>query len=166
MELSVGDEVVVPALGVGKVETHGPIEIGEETVSAYKIDLGPEDGYYWIPESRLGEKGLRPPMNKKDVKAFWKVLTSQKVPGKRANWNRRRKRYDAMLTSNDPTQMARLLGELVAVQSKKRKKKQTLSFGERRLLEKASALIAGEIAATTGDDLDEVLADLTKRLDK
>lgn len=166
MELAVGDVVVVPVLGVGVVERNEPLDLGEETVPAFKIDLGPDSGAYWIPEAQVGQQGLREPMPEEMIDRLWKTMKGAKAPKKRANWNRRRKRYNEMLASNEPMQLAELVGELVAVRAKKRKKKQTLSFGERRLLEKASALIAGEIAATTGDDLDEVLADLTKRLDK
>lgn len=167
MELSVGDVVVVPALGVGTVETKQAVDVGDRAVPAYRIDLGPDDGAYWIPEARLGQEGLRQPMAADEVADVLDTLGAQEAPVKRANWNRRRKRYDEMIAANDPAQLAALIGELVAVQVSKKEKKQTLSFGERRLLEKTRRMLVEEIAAATGDDvgvvdqrIDAVLATL------
>jgi len=50
------------------------------------------------------------------------------------------------------------------VQAVKRTKKQTLSFGERQLLDKAQDLLAQEVAATRECEVDVVLAEMARRL--
>jgi len=164
MELSIGDMVVVPSLGVGVVEDKGSLDLGDTRVPAWKIDLGPEDGTYWLPENRVGQEGLRPPVDAERIDRLWKTMTSEKAPDKRAHWNQRRRRYDEMLASNEPIQLAKLIGELVAVKKAKRDKKQVLSFTERRLLEKVREMMVRELAATTGRGEEEVASEMEERL--
>lgn len=164
MELTIGDTVVVPTMGVGVVDAKEEVDVGDVTVSAYRIDLGGDDGTFWIPLAQLGAQGLREPVSPGDLAKVWAEMLEQEAPKKRANWNRRRKRYQDMLASNEPLQMAALVGELSAVAAVKRAKKQTLSFGERQLLEKAQNLLAQEMAATRECDIDEVLDEMARRL--
>ena len=164
MQLAIGDTVVVPTMGVGVVEATEHVDVGDETVEAYRIDLGPEEGTFWIPKQQLGSQGLRQPIAEEHLGAVWAEMLEQEAPAKRANWNRRRKRYQEMLASNEPLQIAALVGELAAVQAVKRTKKQTLSFGERQLLDKAQDLLAQEVAATRECEVDVVLAEMARRL--
>jgi len=164
LKLEVGDIVVVPVMGVGTVCSTEPMDVGEGPIPGYRIELGPEEGYFWIPESQVGSQGLRPPIDKKDLKRLWETLECQEAPDVRANWNRRRIRYTEMLSSNEPLKLAALVGELAAVQAQKREKNQALSFGERQLLDQAQGLLVAEVAATTDRSREEVLQELEKRL--
>ena len=100
----------------------------------------------------------------KDLGRLWEALESQEAPDVRANWNRRRIRYTEMLSSNEPLQLAALVGELAAVQAQKRDKNQALSFGERQLLDQAQGLLVAEVAACTSRAPDEVQRELEQRL--
>jgi len=166
LELAIGETVVVPTMGVGVVEATERVDVGDAYVEAYRIDLGPEDGTFWIPQQQLGSQGLRPPISKDRLAAMWAEMLEQEAPKKRANWNRRRKRYSEMLASNEPLQLAALIGELSAVAAVKRTKKQSLSFGERQLLDKAQGLLAQEVAAARDCDVDEVLDEMARRLNE
>jgi|AACY02.10.fsa_nt_gi Transcriptional regulators, similar to M. xanthus CarD len=163
MELSIGDMVVVPSLGVGVVEERGALSLGDDEVPAWRIDLGSDGGTYWLPEHRVGKEGLRAPVDEERVERLWTALTSEKAPQKRDHWNRRRRRYDEMLATNEPLQLAKLVGELLAVQRKKRENRQVLSFSERRLLEKVRQMFTAEVSATTGQSEEEVAAELERR---
>jgi len=164
LELSIGDTVVVPALGVGIVDANETVDVGEHSVKAYRIHLGEDAGNVWIPEGQMGVHGLREPVAEEHLERVWDSMTSQKAPKKRANWNRRRKRYDEMLASGEPRKVAALVGELAAVRNQKRTKKQTLSFGERLLLEKAQKLLAQEVAATRDCPVEVVRAEMDAML--
>lgn len=164
MELAIGDTVVVPTMGVGVVDAREEVDLGEVKVPAFRIDLGEEEGTFWIPVAQLGAQGLREPVGADELARLWAEMLEQEAPKQRANWNRRRKRYHDMLASNEPLQLAALVGELSAVAAVKRTKKQTLSFGERQLLEKAQNLLAQEMAASRDCDIDEVLDEMARRL--
>ncbi len=166
MELSVGDRVVVPSLGVGLVTMNASIDIGSEMVPAYRIDLDSDDGAYWIPESQVGEQGLRTLVDEGRIERIWKTMVEAEAPEERANWNRRRKRYQEMMASNEPEQLASLIGELSSVAHDKKDKKQVLSFGERRLLDKAKTLISNELAAASGCTPEAMMKQLEMKLAK
>lgn len=164
MKLTVGDIVVVPMMGVGTVSSTEPMDVGDGPIPGYRIELGPEEGFFWAPETKVGSLGLRPPIDKKDLDRLWEVMEAQEAPDVRANWNRRRIRYHEMLSSNEPLKLAALVGELAAVQAQKREKNQALSFGESQLLEQAQGLLVAEVAASTERPREEVREELAKRL--
>ena len=163
MELEIGDTVVVPVMGVGIVDANEEVDVGDGTVTAFRIDMGEDEGTFWIPEAQLGSQGLRAPIAEEHLALLWSTLSEQVAPEKRENWNRRRKRYDDMLASNEPLQLAALIGELMAVQADKRTRNQALSFGERQLLDKTQDLLAAEVAVTTGRPVAEVRDEIGKR---
>jgi RNA polymerase-interacting CarD/CdnL/TRCF family regulator len=164
LKLAVGDIVVVPVMGVGTVSSTEPMDVGEGPIPGYRIELGPEEGFFWIPEAQVGSQGLRPPIAAGDLDRLWEALEAQEAPDVRANWNRRRIRYNEMLACNEPLQLAALVGELSAVQAQKREKNQALSFGERQLLEQAQGLLVAEVAASTDRPREDVLKELEERL--
>lgn len=156
MELSVGDVVVVPALGPGVVRAHDTVEVGAIEVGAWRIELGGDRGTLFVPDGRCGEGGLRVPLAAERVPRLYETMATQSAPTHRRNWNQRRRRYEQMLHSNSPTVLAELIGELSLVQKAKAEKNQKLSFGERRLLEKVRDLLAREVATATGVTPDDV----------
>ncbi len=99
----------------------------------------------WIPVAMATSERLRPVMSSDAVPATWEVLTNQEAPEKRAPWNRRQRRYNELISSGAPRDLAALAGELGAVQANK-----PLSFGELRILEKARRLLVDEIAVALG----------------
>ena len=48
MKLTVGDIVVVPVMGVGTVRSTEAMDVGDGPIPGYRIELGPEDGFFWI----------------------------------------------------------------------------------------------------------------------
>ena len=104
------------------------IDVGGGPIEVFRIDLGPDDGVLWVPVGRLSVEGIRLPADEDHVEEAWELIPVQEAPKKRTNWNRRHRRYQEMLMSNQPKQLAELIGELVAVREAKREKRQTLSF--------------------------------------
>jgi RNA polymerase-interacting CarD/CdnL/TRCF family regulator len=150
MELKKNDLVVVPGLGVGRVEGLQEVSIGAGPVPFFCIDMGEESGLFWVPEDNVDACGIRRPMDKATAAGLIERIVEQEAPRKRANWRRRQKRYQETLVSNCPETLAEMIGELVAVRAAKRVKKQTLSFGESRLLERAMAMLFDELTLVTG----------------
>ena len=164
MALSRNDVVVVPGWGVGRVEAVEAMQVGEQTVRTYRISFGEESGRYWVPTDRVEAEGLRPPMDDAEIARTWELICSHELADKRAHWRKRQMRYHQMLMSNDPAELAKLIGELVAVQAHKRDKRQALSVQERELLDRAVRLMIGEIAAATGQEPDDVRATMDQTI--
>jgi len=153
-----GEAVVVPGLGVGTLTHVEDVPLDTTSERAYRIEFGEGKGRIWVPVERAGEIGLRGIMEEDVAEKAFEVVSSQKAPKKRAHWNRRRRRYEDLLSSNKPREVAALVGELAAV---RRVKKGPLSFGERRLLEKAIDLFVAEVSVALG----VAKATVEKRLD-
>lgn len=150
MVFNAGDVVVTPGCGVGHIEEIDQVDIGDEPVKMYKILLQTTGMRMWVPTYRAEVDGVRRPIETEAVAKVLKVIRETKAPKKRSNWNRRQRRYQGLLMSNDPMQLAELLGELASVRQKK-----TLSFGERRLFERAHGLLLAELEAAceSGEDV-------------
>lgn len=153
------DRVVIPGLGVGTVASIESVPVDGSDVDAYRVEFDEDRGRLWVPVARAGAAGMRPPMTEDLAKEALEVAGSQKAPKKRAHWNRRQRRYQEWLTSSNPHDVARLVGELASV---RKVKKGPLSFGERRLFEKGKEILVRELSAALG--IAQALAE--KRLDK
>lgn len=149
MELKENELVVVPGLGVGRVQALQEMKVGNNAVRVFPVDMGEGGGVFYVPEDRVDSQGLRAPMDAKTAATIIEVIVEQEAPKQRANWRSRQRRYEEMLASNQPRELAALIGELAAVRVEKKKKKQTLSFVERRLMQRAKDLLFGELAAVT-----------------
>ena len=160
MEYCVGDKVVVPGCGVGLLEAREEMQMeGVGRLDVYRVNLGESAGTTWIPVAAATTDRIRPVMSSDAVPATWEVMSAQEAPEKRATWNRRQRRYNELISSGAPQDLAALAGELAAVQAVK-----TLSFGEVRLLEKARKLLVDEIAVALGQVAEEVDARFEARV--
>ncbi|MCB9743712.1 MAG: hypothetical protein H6740_14020 [Alphaproteobacteria bacterium] len=150
---------MIPGCGVGRIDAVESMDVGGDAVQLYRITLEKDQARMWIPTHRAEAEGLRPVMSADRVKQTWEVISSREAPEKRANWNRRQRRYNEMLMSNKPLEMAEVLGELAAVRETK-----SLSFGERRIFERVRELLVGEIAAARGESREEIEARMESTL--
>lgn len=159
LEFRKGDVVVAPGCGAGLVEDIEDVELGGESVQMYRIRVIDDEVRMWVPVGNARVQGIRSPVEASDVKELLQTIRDTVAPKKRATWNRRQRRYNELLMSNDPRQIAALLGELASVRSGK-----PLSFGERRLFDRAKRLFTAELKAAAPDPkkvvlrLDEALA--------
>lgn len=140
LEFNNGDIVVVPGCGLGLVEEIEVLDMEGATSEMYKILVEATEVRMWVPVVMARAQGLRAPMKASAIESILDTIRTTVPPKKRANWNRRKRRYNEQLLSNDPIEMARLLGELASVKSTK-----TLSFGERTLFDKVRDLLEAEL---------------------
>lgn len=160
MEFRVGDAVVAPGCGVGTIEAIETMDMGDAPVELYRITFDEEGTRMWVPLAQVAAKGLRPVMATERVEEIWHTIDNQELPDQRATWNRRYRRYNDMLMSNHPKSMAEVLGELLALRKEKK-----LSFGEKRLFERVSNLLIGELAAASSRSREDVAKDLDARFE-
>ncbi|MCA9567547.1 MAG: hypothetical protein KC656_06880 [Myxococcales bacterium] len=155
MEFREGGMVVVPGCGVGQIEDIEVVQMDDITVSMYRIVVE-GDVRIWVPTATARLQGIRRPVAEERVQALLDAVRDTTAPTERATWNRRQRRYTEQLMSNDPLQLAELLGELASVRSRK-----ALSFGERRLFDRAVTLLGGELRVAAEDpaSVEEALAE-------
>lgn len=136
--------VVVPGCGVGRIEAIETMETGDEPVEMYKIFVESTGVRMWVPTYRAAADGYRRPLDEDRIDAVLEMIRDTTAPDKRATWNRRQRRYQELLMSNDPMQLAALLGELASVRQAK-----ALSFGERKMFDRACELMSTELQSAT-----------------
>ena len=89
---------------------------------------------------------------------MYKIL---KTPGhvSRTTWNRRFREFNDKLRTGSITDIAEVLRDLVCLRTDK-----DLSYGEKKMLDKALQMLIAEIVASTGSEDASVLADIEKTL--
>ncbi|MDR1486811.1 MAG: CarD family transcriptional regulator [Deltaproteobacteria bacterium] len=151
MRLKVGDLVVYPAHGVGRIESieeKSQKDDGNHFVVLRILENGMQ---IMIPSRNLNEIGLRPLISKKEVTSLYTLLKQPPVFSEASNWNRRHRHYLDKLKTGSLTDVCDVLKELMTMRSEKE-----LSFGERKLLDTARVLLIKEISIVTDRNEEKV----------
>ncbi len=140
---SIDSLVVYPAQGVGKIERIDRKEIGGASCDFYTVRIRANNITLMVPVTNAAAVGLRELSGRAKADAIWdslrRDLDQPVFTGQ--NWNRRFREYTDRLKSPDLSVVADVLRELLLIGRGK-----DLSFGERRLLDQAMALVAGELS--------------------
>jgi CarD family transcriptional regulator len=140
---AVGDLVVYPAQGVGKIESIDQKAIGDASCAFYIVRILSNGITLMVPINNAHNVGLRPLTSLEHARSILEGIADHGpfsgYTGQ--NWNRRYREYTERLKSSRLTDVANVLHELLLIGRGKE-----LSFGERRLLEQAMALVSGELA--------------------
>ena len=146
----VGQKAVYPCHGVGTIEDIQQRDIGGFKQDFYVLKIHSTGAKVMVPTSAARTSGLRSVIEEPQVKVIYDILKS---PSKRsrATWNRR---FRAL---NDKLQTGRLedIAEVLRDLSNLRRDKD-LSFGEKKMLEKAREMIVNEISASRGQEASSV----------
>lgn len=138
------DLVVYPAQGVGKIENIDRQTVGGVACEFYIVRILTNNITLMVPVANATNVGLRSLINTEQAQTILDALGADPSSGQiytGQNWNRRYREYSEKLKSNDLSDVAHVLRELMLIGRGKE-----LSFGERRLLEQATALVVGEVA--------------------
>lgn len=140
---SVGELVVYPAQGVGKVEKIEEQVVGGLTTRLYIVRILSNNVTLMVPVSNAENVGLRSVSDEKNGTRILDYLKDRSdfTGYSGQNWNRRYREYSDKLKSKDLKDVAYVLKELFLISQDKE-----LSFGERRLLEQAMGLISMELS--------------------
>jgi CarD family transcriptional regulator len=139
----VGDLVVYPAQGVGKIESIDRKAVGDASCAFYIVRILNNDITLMVPVGNASNVGLRALTPIEHARSILDGFTDHSpfsgYTGQ--NWNRRYREYTERLKSSKLEDVAHVLHELLLIGRGKE-----LSFGERRLLEQAMSLVSGELA--------------------
>ena len=158
LAFKVGDYVVYPAHGVGKVAAVETQEVAGMTLEVDVVTFDHEKMTLRVPTKKAKTAGLRS-LAADDV--VTKALTTLKGRArvKRTMWSRRAQEYEAKINSGDLISIAEVVRDLHRADSQPEQ-----SYSERQLYESALDRMAREVAAANKIDKDAAVELLGKSL--
>jgi CarD family transcriptional regulator len=159
-DFSVGDHVVYPAHGVGRVQGIETQEVAGLKLEVYVITFDHEKMTLRVPTAKARTAGLRPLAEGNVVsKALGTLKGRARV--KRTMWSRRAQEYEAKINSGDLISIAEVVRDLHRAENQPEQ-----SYSERQLYEQAVDRMAREVAAIERIDRDAAISLLNKSLVK
>jgi len=140
-DFHVGDKAVHPAHGVGEVTAIEQREIGGTRTTFYILRILDNGMKVLVPTSAATQVGLRAVMTDKEANNIMSTMRAREVAVDVQPWSRRFRVYTEMIKSGSPIEVAKVLRDMNRLKFDK-----DLSFGERRLLDQARALLLKELA--------------------
>ena len=146
---NVGDEVVYPMHGAGRIVAIEEKEVMEEKQSYYILEM-PGEVKVMIPTATAEEHGIRSVINKEEAQKVMSVLEQDETEMEK-NWNKRyRENMDKMKSGNIYE-----IADVVRNLSFKQKEK-GLSTGEKKMLYNAKQILVSELVFAENSTQNEV----------
>jgi len=157
---SVGESVVYPAHGVGRIVALEKQEVAGLELELFVIEFMQDKMTLRVPTTKIQSVGMRKLAEDPTLK---KALTTLKGRPrvKRTMWSRRAQEYEAKINSGDLVSIAEVVRDLYRSENQPEQ-----SYSERQLFEQALDRMARELAAV--EELDETGANqkITEILEK
>ena len=150
LSFDVGDYVVYPKHGVGRVVELQSTEIAGTSLELYVLRFEKEKMTLRVPVNKADSVGMRKLSSDKTMKDALETLKG-KPKVKRTMWSRRAQEYEAKINSGDLVAIAEVVRDLYRSEAQPEQ-----SYSERQLYEAALGRMAREIAAV--ERLDEASA--------
>jgi CarD family transcriptional regulator len=160
LTFSVGDSVVYPAHGVGRVFAVETQEVAGISLEVYVITFDHEKMTLRVPTRKAVSSGLRPLASGTIVTQALTTLKGR-ARVKRTMWSRRAQEYEAKINSGNLISIAEVVRDLHRSENQPEQ-----SYSERQLYESALDRMAREVAAIEQIDRDAAIGLLNKSLVK
>ncbi|TNE85777.1 MAG: CarD family transcriptional regulator [Deltaproteobacteria bacterium] len=147
MDFEVGQKAVFPAHGVGVIRSVTSMDFDGEEASFYEIKILNDGSTIFQNVERALAEGMRHIIPADAVERVLDVLRDRSKPADKQTWNRRYREYTQKIRTGDPLEVAAVLRDLALLKSEK-----TLSFGERKMYDKAFDLVMQELAVAMDSD--------------
>lgn len=140
----VGDLIVYPSHGVGRIVSVGQQEIHGTEIELISILIEEAKLTLRIPSDRAGRSGLRA-LADRPLAERALTLMKTRARGKSGTWNRRAQEYDKKVNSGDLLLAAEVVRDL---------RGKSASYSERLIYERALNRVCREIGQVLGKDPD------------
>jgi CarD family transcriptional regulator len=140
----IGQKVVYPTHGVGRIEAIEQKEISGNFQSFYILRILGTDMTIMVPTGNAERVGLRHLIGAKEVPKVMEILRKKNLEIS-PNWNRRFKDNLERIKTGSLYEVATVLRKLVLLQ-----RERNLSFGEKKMLENVRQLLVSEISHAVG----------------
>jgi CarD family transcriptional regulator len=156
MQFKVGDKAVYPAHGVGVIKRIESRIIGGTNQDFYVLQILSSGATLMVPTTGCERAGMRGLISDTEIENVYGILRS---PGKvsHTTWNRRFRDFNDKLRTGSVSDIAEVLRDLCSLKGDK-----DLSYGEKKMLDKALAMLVAEISAAAGRDTAEVEIELSQ----
>jgi len=156
----IGDKVVYPNHGVGVVEQIASLTVGSQIEKFYVLSIAASNLKVRVPFHNVGNVGIRPIVRNGEVLKIVEYLSSGECINA-ADWKDRFKENSDRMRTGSLTDVAAVLKSLLVLAQEK-----SLSFREKKMLERARYLLVSEIAISRNCDHSVIEQALTKALTK
>ena len=156
LDFDVGDYVVYPKHGVGRVIELQNSEIAGMSLELYVLRFEKEKMTLRVPTNKAESVGMRKLSSDKQMQEALVTLKG-KPKVKRTMWSRRAQEYESKINSGDLVSIAEVVRDLFRADDQPEQ-----SYSERQIFEAAASRLARELAAM--EQVDEPTA-LEKLLD-
>lgn len=150
-----GDKAVYPAHGVGEVKSIETREISGNKQTFYILKILENGMTIMVPTQNVKSVGLREIIDEEQVDEVYEILCERDITVDNQTWNRRYREYMDKIKSGSVYEIAEVLRDLSLLKFEKE-----LSFGERKMLDTARALLVKELAISQGIEENEVLGEI------
>jgi CarD family transcriptional regulator len=140
----IGEKVVYPNHGIGTVENISARSFGAQFERYYLLRLTYKSLTVMVPFSHVEEIGLRLVTRNGEITRVLEFL-SEKAPKRKADWKDRYKENSDKMRNGSLLAIAEVLKSLVVLQGEK-----SLSFRERKMLDRAHFMLLSEISISRG----------------
>lgn len=158
MAFQIGDKVVYPNQGVGTIENISSRSFGSQFERFYLLRLGYSSMTVMIPLSNAARVGLRKVARNNEIGRIIEFLARGRCAPS-GDWKNRFKENTEKMLSGSLFQAAEVLKSLLLLQMEK-----TLSFREKKMLDRARHLLVTEIAIARKVPEGEAISLLEKAL--
>ncbi len=158
MQFKIGDKAVYPAHGVGVIKRIESRKIGETNQDFYVIQILASGATVMVPIAGCERAGMRSLISDDEINNVYSIL---RAPGRvsHTTWNRRFREFNDKLRTGSVADIAEVLRDLCSLRGDK-----DLSYGEKKMLEKALAMLVAEISAAASRDAADVEVELNQLL--
>ena len=156
MTFNVGDKVIYPNHGLGVVERIEEKTILGTTCGFYYLKILSSETTVLVPVNNADGVGLRPAIGDGDVERLFHILSDGKIDDHQ-NWKGRFKDNSDKMRSGSIYEVADVLKTLTFLSKAK-----SLSFREKRMLDRAKFLVISEVAEV----MREAVAIVEARVDR
>ena len=144
MDFQVGEKVIYPNHGIGVVESIQTRATPSGKISLYQLRILANDSRVWIPQQNADGVGLRHVITQGDARKIFSLLGDGTID-QHPNWKGRFKENSDKMRTGSLYEVAVVLKGLTFLARKK-----SLSFREKRMLDRAKFLLISEIAEVEG----------------
>ena len=157
---NIGDRVVYPNHGVGIVEQIGTRTLGQQVEKYYLLNIKSSNLKVTVPFHSVGAVGLRRVVKNGEVVKILEFL-SDGESANAADWKDRFKENSDRMRTGSLLEVAAVLKSLLVLRESK-----SLSFREKKMLERARYLLVSELALARNCEESSIEVLLTKSLEK
>jgi len=155
VSFKLGDKIVYPGHGVGEIEGVRTTVLGGQEHHIYNIKILDSGMKVMVPVSQAAAVGLRRIIDKKAIDTVYDILRDRNFKIDTQTWNRRFREYSQKIKTGSVFEIAVVLRDLSVLSADKE-----LSFGEKKMLDMAEALLVSEIAIAKARPHDKVAGEL------